>query len=86
MFLIPFFFQKCPYEAIKIINLPSNLAKDTTHRFSKNSFKLHRLPTPRTGEVPFLYLFNGFCYFKTLILTVDVSLVLILGILKETFE
>ncbi|KAM3724866.1 Protein Pixie [Dirofilaria immitis] len=51
--------KKCPYEAIKIINLPSNLAKDTTHRFSKNSFKLHRLPTPRTGEVLGLVGTNG---------------------------
>ncbi|CAG9531358.1 unnamed protein product [Cercopithifilaria johnstoni] len=51
--------KKCPYEAIKIINLPSNLARDTTHRFSKNSFKLHRLPTPRTGEVLGLVGTNG---------------------------
>ncbi|MCP9258639.1 Pixie, isoform A [Dirofilaria immitis] len=36
-----------------------NLAKDTTHRFSKNSFKLHRLPTPRTGEVLGLVGTNG---------------------------
>ncbi|RCN39608.1 ABC transporter, ATP-binding protein [Ancylostoma caninum] len=42
--------KKCPYDAIKIINLPSNLANETTHRYSANSFKLHRLPTPRTGE------------------------------------
>ena len=34
--------QKCPFEAISIINLPSNLEKDTTHRYSANSFKLHR--------------------------------------------
>ncbi|VDN07516.1 unnamed protein product [Thelazia callipaeda] len=51
--------KKCPYEAIKIINLPSNLARDTTHRFSLNSFKLHRLPTPRTGEVLGLVGTNG---------------------------
>lgn len=34
--------QKCPFEAISIINLPSNLEKETTHRYSANSFKLHR--------------------------------------------
>ncbi|VDD90527.1 unnamed protein product [Enterobius vermicularis] len=51
--------KKCPYDAIKIINLPSNLAKDTTHRYSKNSFKLHRLPVPRTGEVLGLVGTNG---------------------------
>ena len=34
--------KKCPFEAISIINLPSNLEKDTTHRYGPNSFKLHR--------------------------------------------
>lgn len=34
--------QKCPFEAISIINLPSNLERETTHRYSANSFKLHR--------------------------------------------
>ncbi|KAK6746250.1 hypothetical protein RB195_012391 [Necator americanus] len=51
--------KKCPYDAIKIINLPSNLANETTHRYSANSFKLHRLPTPRTGEVLGLVGTNG---------------------------
>ncbi|KAK8779270.1 hypothetical protein V5799_019387, partial [Amblyomma americanum] len=54
-----FLFQKCPFEAISIINLPSNLEKDTTHRYSQNSFKLHRLPTPRPGEVLGLVGTNG---------------------------
>lgn len=52
-------FQKCPFEAITIINVPSNLDKHTTHRYSKNSFKLHRLPTPRPGEVLGLVGQNG---------------------------
>jgi len=51
--------QKCPFEAITIINLPSNLEKHTTHRYSKNSFKLHRLPIPRPGEVLGLVGQNG---------------------------
>eukprot|EP00053_Salpingoeca_punica_P008095 m.73281 g.73281 ORF g.73281 m.73281 type:complete len:602 (+) comp14447_c0_seq4:209-2014(+) len=51
--------KKCPFEAISIINLPSNLAKDTTHRYGPNSFKLHRLPTPRAGEVLGLVGTNG---------------------------
>ncbi|XP_023227384.1 ATP-binding cassette sub-family E member 1 [Centruroides sculpturatus] len=51
--------KKCPFEAISIINLPSNLEKDTTHRYSQNSFKLHRLPTPRPGEVLGLVGTNG---------------------------
>lgn len=53
------FLQKCPFEAISIINLPSNLEKETTHRYSKNSFKLHRLPIPRPGEVLGLVGTNG---------------------------
>ncbi|XP_030371818.1 ATP-binding cassette sub-family E member 1 [Scaptodrosophila lebanonensis] len=51
--------KKCPFEAITIINLPSNLDKHTTHRYSKNSFKLHRLPIPRPGEVLGLVGQNG---------------------------
>lgn len=51
--------KKCPFEAISIINLPSNLEKDTTHRFGPNSFKLHRLPTPRPGQVLGLVGTNG---------------------------
>lgn len=51
--------KKCPFEAVSIINLPSNLEKDTTHRYSANSFKLHRLPTPRPGEVLGLVGTNG---------------------------
>jgi len=51
--------KKCPFEAITIINLPSNLEKDTTHRYGANSFKLHRLPTPRPGEVLGLVGTNG---------------------------
>jgi ATP-binding cassette subfamily E protein 1 len=34
--------QKCPYEAITIINLPKSLEKDTAHRYGPNAFKLHR--------------------------------------------
>lgn len=51
--------KKCPFDAITIINIPSNLDKHTTHRYSKNSFKLHRLPIPRPGEVLGLVGQNG---------------------------
>lgn len=51
--------KKCPFEAVAIINLPSNLERDTTHRYSANSFKLHRLPMPRPGEVLGLVGTNG---------------------------
>eukprot|EP00963_Diacronema_lutheri_P008166 scaffold718_cov342-Pavlova_lutheri.AAC.22 len=51
--------QKCPFEAIQIINLPKDLDKETTHRYGPNSFKLHRLPTPRPGQVLGLVGTNG---------------------------
>lgn len=34
--------QKCPFDAIMIINLPKDLERETTHRYGPNSFKLHR--------------------------------------------
>jgi ATP-binding cassette subfamily E protein 1 len=51
--------KKCPMEAIEIINLPKMLASNTTHRYSANSFKLHRLPMPRAGQVLGLVGTNG---------------------------
>jgi ATP-binding cassette subfamily E protein 1 len=51
--------KKCPFEAIHIINLPKNLERDTTHRYGPNSFKLHRLPLPRPGQVLGLVGTNG---------------------------
>lgn len=51
--------KKCPFGAINIINLPTNLQSQVTHRYSANSFKLHRLPTPRPGQVLGLVGTNG---------------------------
>ena len=51
--------KKCPFEAINIINLPKNLESNTTHRYGPNSFKLHRLPMPRPGQVLGLVGTNG---------------------------
>ncbi|GMM42035.1 hypothetical protein FOG51_03454 [Hanseniaspora uvarum] len=51
--------KKCPFDAINIIKLPTNLDAETTHRYSANSFKLHRLPTPRPGQVLGLVGTNG---------------------------
>lgn len=50
---------RCPFEAIAIINLPTNLESEVTHRYTANSFKLHRLPTPRPGQVLGLVGTNG---------------------------
>jgi ATP-binding cassette subfamily E protein 1 len=49
----------CPFGAIKIINLPTSLVSQTTHRYGENSFKLHRLPIPRAGQVLGLVGENG---------------------------
>eukprot|EP00270_Netrium_digitus_P006535 TRINITY_DN1908_c0_g1_i1.p1 TRINITY_DN1908_c0_g1~~TRINITY_DN1908_c0_g1_i1.p1 ORF type:complete len:605 (-),score=188.20 TRINITY_DN1908_c0_g1_i1:313-2127(-) len=51
--------KRCPFEAIEIINLPKDLEKDTTHRYGPNTFKLHRLPVPRPGQVLGLVGTNG---------------------------
>jgi ATP-binding cassette subfamily E protein 1 len=49
----------CPFNAIQIINLPRELDKETTHRYGPNSFKLHRLPVPKPGQVLGLVGTNG---------------------------
>ncbi|CAN0021284.1 unnamed protein product, partial [Ectocarpus sp. 8 AP-2014] len=51
--------KQCPFAAISIINLPKNLESQTTHRYGPNSFKLHRLPMPRPGQVLGLVGTNG---------------------------
>ncbi|KAE8541480.1 hypothetical protein D1P53_002841 [Cryptococcus gattii VGV] len=51
--------KKCPFEAIQILNLPTNLESHVTHRYAANAFKLHRLPTPRPGQVLGLVGTNG---------------------------
>eukprot|EP00543_Licmophora_paradoxa_P013876 CAMPEP_0202475284 /NCGR_PEP_ID=MMETSP1360-20130828/92818_1 /ASSEMBLY_ACC=CAM_ASM_000848 /TAXON_ID=515479 /ORGANISM="Licmophora paradoxa, Strain CCMP2313" /LENGTH=641 /DNA_ID=CAMNT_0049102433 /DNA_START=6 /DNA_END=1931 /DNA_ORIENTATION=+ len=51
--------KKCPFEAIAIINLPKDLERNTTHRYGPNSFKLHRLPMPRPGQILGLVGTNG---------------------------
>lgn len=51
--------KKCPFEAITIINLAKDLGAELTHRYGPNSFKLHRLPIPRPGQVLGLVGTNG---------------------------
>ena len=51
--------KKCPFKAISIVNLPDELEKDCSHRFSANSFKLFRLPMPSPGTVLGLIGQNG---------------------------
>ncbi|KAG2480772.1 MAG: RNase L inhibitor [Nitrosopumilales archaeon] len=49
----------CPFDAITIINLASELATDKVHQYGINSFRLYKLPTPRKGEVVGLLGRNG---------------------------
>ena len=49
----------CPFDAITIVNLASELATDKIHQYGVNSFRLYKLPTPRKGEVVGLLGRNG---------------------------
>ena len=49
----------CPFEAITIVNLASELATDKIHQYGPNSFRLYKLPTPKKGEVVGLLGRNG---------------------------
>lgn len=51
--------KKCPFEAIKIINLPKGIPSQTVHRYGPNQFKLFRLPEPCLGGVLGLVGTNG---------------------------
>lgn len=49
----------CPFEAITIVNLATELATDKIHQYGINSFRLYKLPTPKKGEVVGLLGRNG---------------------------
>jgi len=51
--------EKCPFDAIEIINLPQELDDDPTHRYGENSFALYGLPVPESGKVTGLLGPNG---------------------------
>jgi len=51
--------KRCPFDAIKIINLPHNIPSEATHRYGPNRFILYRLPTPRIGSILGLVGTNG---------------------------
>ncbi|MEM2046325.1 MAG: ribosome biogenesis/translation initiation ATPase RLI [Candidatus Jordarchaeales archaeon] len=51
--------KKCPFKAIRIVNLPEELEEDLTFRYGPNSFKLYRLPIPKSGRVTGLIGPNG---------------------------
>jgi ATP-binding cassette subfamily E protein 1 len=51
--------EKCPFDAIEIINLPQELAEEPAHRYGENAFGLYGLPAPKEGRVTGLLGPNG---------------------------
>lgn len=51
--------KKCPFEALKVVNLPDELEEICVHRYGPNTFKLYRLPIPKEGMVLGLLGANG---------------------------
>jgi ATP-binding cassette subfamily E protein 1 len=51
--------HKCPFGAIKIVNLPEKLKDRPIHRFGRNQFLLFRLPYPIPGQIVGLIGSNG---------------------------
>ena len=49
----------CPFDAITIVNLASELSTDKIHQYGINSFRLYKLPNPKKGEVVGLLGRNG---------------------------
>ena len=43
--------HKCPFDALRIVNLPDELESEHIHRFGPNEFTLYRLPVPRENAV-----------------------------------
>jgi len=43
--------RKCPFKAIRIVNLPDEVEEKLVHRYGPNAFKLYGLPTPVRGKV-----------------------------------
>jgi len=43
--------EKCPFDAIRILNLPQELDEEPVHRYGENAFALYGLPAPEEGRV-----------------------------------
>jgi ATP-binding cassette subfamily E protein 1 len=43
--------EKCPFDALQILNLPQELDEDPVHRYGDNAFALYGLPAPQEGRV-----------------------------------
>ncbi len=74
--------KKCPFDALRIVNLPDELKTDHTHRFGPNQFTLYRLPTLKQGSVVGLIGRNGIGK-STILRILSGELVQNLGIYNE---
>jgi ATP-binding cassette subfamily E protein 1 len=43
--------KKCPFDAIVIVNLASELGQEKIHQYGVNSFRLYKIPTLKKGSV-----------------------------------
>jgi ATP-binding cassette subfamily E protein 1 len=51
--------NRCPFQAIEVINLPEELKEEPIHRYGMNGFALYSLPTPMFGKVVGILGVNG---------------------------
>lgn len=51
--------KRCPSNAVRVVNVPHTLAPHVTYRYGPNTFKLHRMPAPRSDQVLGLVGTNG---------------------------
>lgn len=70
--------NRCPFEAISIINLPEELKSDPIHRYGKNGFALYSLPSPIFGKVTGIIGKNG--------IGKSTAIKIIAGLLKPNFS
>lgn len=42
--------KSCPFNAIKKVNIPHEIKDNITHSYGQNSFKLYKLPIPKSGK------------------------------------
>ena len=51
--------KRAPGDAVRVVNLPSNLTTEAVYRYGPNSFKLHGIPVPKPRKVLGLLGVNG---------------------------
>ncbi len=51
--------KKCPFEAITILNLASELGEEKVHQYGINTFRLYKLPIPKKNSIVGLVGKNG---------------------------